>query len=127
MLKGFRTWHPPFVFGRWPEEECVNTSTQISHFQTAPGRESEGGKVRVCMCWRTNNERESNVLTRTERSSQLRGFLWSDLGCRFKSRIKPSRTFSSPRRDLLRLSENLFGLELLSVDGDQNDFPGDQI
>lgn len=81
----------------------------------------------LCVCGRKNNEKESNVLTRTETSSQLRGFLWSDLGCWFKSCKKPSLKFSSPRRDLPRLNENLLGLELLSVDGDQNDFPGDRI
>lgn len=96
MLKGFQTCHQLFVFGRWQfgrlEEECVNTSTQISPFQTAQEKEVVNSTtcVGACVCEKDEcdrSHRKSNVLTRIEKLSQLplRGFLGSDLGCMFKS------------------------------------------
>lgn len=43
------------------------------------------------------------------------------------SLAKPGHEFSSPCCDLLRLNEDLLGLEVLSLDGGQNNFPGNWI
>lgn len=83
--------------GRWPEEECVNTSTRISPFQTVPERERERKKevvkVRISVCmWKgervlLRSHTQGNVLTRMEQLSQLpqKRFKGLELECWLKS------------------------------------------